>query len=935
MFCLVLSGGTVMRCFMGLAALVCCVLAGGPAHAEKRVALVIGNGAYTETPGLTNTINDAADMAAALQRLDFTVLKGIDLDLRAMQRLIRQFERALTGADIALFFYAGHGMQVSGQNYLVPIDARLAAEGDVDFETLPLNLVLTRMEREAKTSIVLLDACRDNPLARNLARTMGTRGLSIGQGLAEVKTGIGTLLSFSTQPGNVALDGSGRNSPYTTALLAHIEEPGRDMLSMLAGVRGTVIKATGGKQVPWEHTSLLGPLVLKSATSTQVPLPSTGPPATSASPARAPEVECDRLAAHPADPQAVTSGIPIDRIDAQRAIRACDLAKSQYPGEKRFVFQLARAHGAANDFLRQKELLEELTRQDYVAAYLALGIVHFNGQGVSEDKAHGAKLFRQGAERGHVLAILSLAEALLKSAQPAERDEGVNWLRKAAQAGNVPAMLALGRTLLGSTDAGQQREAATWIEKAANAGNADAMFIIGWLHWNGQVLAQDMTKAAHWMQRGAEAGNAGTMEYFGRALLRGLGVTKDEWKAADWLRKAANAGRPSAMIQLARLYWHGTGLPKDRSEAFRRYREAAELAINTNDTEPLCTLAQINLSGTVITKDLAEAARWFTKAAEGGCTVSMVNLGVMHLEGSGGLPKDQAKAETWFRKATEIAPAALGCPFADAYLRGKVPPNLVQTVNWFTKAAEAGCPYSMYSMGVILAEGRGLPKDDAKAATWFAKARTGLEQELDDEDSDTAAAMLADMHRRGRGVPKNDAEAFRLAQTSAERGHPVGMILVGEMYEVGRGTPKNERDAAAWYRKASEAGAEVAMLHLGRLHAEGRGLAKSEGEARERFRRAARSDFVEHVWRNTLSVLSDPEFNLLRPEYQTATLMLLTLSKEPRYRQRLLGDAAKIAKPVRIALQARLKSTGHYKGPLNGTLGLTTRAALEAWAAGR
>ena len=178
----------------------------------RRVALVIGNGAYKDTAALTNTRNDATDVSAALKRLRFEVLEGLDLDKRAMERLIRQFDQKLSGAEIALFFYAGHGIQVAGQNHLVPVDARLAAEGDIDFESLPLDLILRRMEREAKTSVVLLDACRDNPLARNLARTMGTRSANIGQGLAEVKTGIGTLISFSTQPGNVALDGQGRNS---------------------------------------------------------------------------------------------------------------------------------------------------------------------------------------------------------------------------------------------------------------------------------------------------------------------------------------------------------------------------------------------------------------------------------------------------------------------------------------------------------------------------------------------------------------------------------------------------------------------------------------------------------------------------------------------------------------------------------------------------
>ncbi len=235
----------------------------GPAQA-RRVALVIGNASYKDTAQLTNTRNDATDIATALKRLQFEVLEGIDLDKRAMERLIRQFDQKLAGAEIALFFYAGHGMQVAGRNHLVPVDARLSAEGDIDFESLPLDLVLRRMEREAKTSLVLLDACRDNPLARNLARSMGTRSTSVGQGLAEVKTGVGTLISFSTQPGNVALDGEGRNSPYTSALLKQIETPGRDILTILASVRGDVVKSTGGKQVPWEHTSLLGPVVLST-----------------------------------------------------------------------------------------------------------------------------------------------------------------------------------------------------------------------------------------------------------------------------------------------------------------------------------------------------------------------------------------------------------------------------------------------------------------------------------------------------------------------------------------------------------------------------------------------------------------------------------------------------------------------------------------------
>lgn len=238
-----------------------------PATAERRIALVIGNGGYQHTATLRNPSHDAEDVSASLKRLGFEVVEGIDLDKRSMERTIRQFGVKLAGADIALFFYAGHGLQVAGQNYLLPTDARLQTEGDVDFESVALSLVLKQMEREAKTSLLLLDACRDNPLARNLARTMGTRSPMVGQGLAEVKTGVGTLIGFSTQPGNVALDGTGRNSPYATALLKHIESRDADISSILIDVRSDVVKATNGQQVPWEHTSLMGRVIFSPATA--------------------------------------------------------------------------------------------------------------------------------------------------------------------------------------------------------------------------------------------------------------------------------------------------------------------------------------------------------------------------------------------------------------------------------------------------------------------------------------------------------------------------------------------------------------------------------------------------------------------------------------------------------------------------------------------
>jgi hypothetical protein len=254
-----LPGDRMISRAVRLFALVCFALAGlqeGWAQSEKRVALVVGNSAYKHTPRLPNPKNDSADIAAALRKLGFAVTEGRDLDKAAMDRAVRDFAQALSGAQVGLFFYAGHGLQVSGQNYLVPTDAQLATASAIDFELVRLDLVQRTMERETSANILIMDACRDNPLARNLARALGTRSSQIGRGFAPAESGEGTLIGYSTQPGNVALDGTGRNSPYAAALLKHIPKPGDDLSTILINVRNDVMRATAKRQVPWEHSAM-------------------------------------------------------------------------------------------------------------------------------------------------------------------------------------------------------------------------------------------------------------------------------------------------------------------------------------------------------------------------------------------------------------------------------------------------------------------------------------------------------------------------------------------------------------------------------------------------------------------------------------------------------------------------------------------------------
>ncbi len=234
------------------------LLVSSAAQGAKRVALVVGNSAYKYAGELANPHNDATDVAAALQSSGLEVIVALNLDKAGFDRRIREFASALSGAEAGVFFYAGHGLQVAGKNYLVPVDAELSTAEALEFEMVQVDVVHRIMEGKTSTNILFLDACRNNPLARNLARAMGTRSAEVGRGLAPIESGVGTLISFSTQPGNVASDGAGRNSPFAGALVKRIASSSDDLSALLIDVRNDVRTATQNKQIPWEHSALTG-----------------------------------------------------------------------------------------------------------------------------------------------------------------------------------------------------------------------------------------------------------------------------------------------------------------------------------------------------------------------------------------------------------------------------------------------------------------------------------------------------------------------------------------------------------------------------------------------------------------------------------------------------------------------------------------------------
>jgi hypothetical protein len=230
----------------------------------KRVALVIGNGAYTSAPPLKNPPNDARDMAATLKTLGFDVTSGINVSQKDMKRLIREFGLKLKTGGSGLFYYAGHGVQSKGRNYLIPVDANIQSEAEVEDSGVDAALVLNFMDdAQNGLNIVILDACRNNPFARSFR--------SATDGLAQVDAPTGTLIAYATAPGRVASDGAAQNGLYTGELLKQMQVPGLSITDMFMRVRAEVMKQTGSKQVPWEASSLVGSFYFSGAPNDSTP----------------------------------------------------------------------------------------------------------------------------------------------------------------------------------------------------------------------------------------------------------------------------------------------------------------------------------------------------------------------------------------------------------------------------------------------------------------------------------------------------------------------------------------------------------------------------------------------------------------------------------------------------------------------------------------
>ncbi|MFM9942777.1 MAG: caspase family protein [Hyphomicrobiaceae bacterium] len=542
---------------LGLALLVLWLAAAvwgtGPAQAqaELRLALVVGNSTYRNGP-LVNPKNDAELISKALKAVGFTVTKLIDADQKAMRKAIVEFGRKLrTTEAVGLFYYAGHAVQVEGENFLVPIGADITAEQEVAVEGLNLGELLKTMERSSnRVNIVILDACRNNPF-----EAMNRSG---GGGLATVNAPAGTLVAFATAPGKVATDGEGANGPYSAALAQALQVPGLSLDEVFRRTRRQVLTVTNGRQTPWENTSLTVEFFFR---------PKAAEPESSRRPAEIgglPERQVDEIKAWERIKTSQDPQVLRQFIDSYPGGLLIDVAKLRLDQIKAREADGSTVAGWLGGLLGT-------TRGDPEAERLLEEGLKLEAKATPEALAEAFQRYKAAAGRGLPAAMHQLARAYDKG-RGVERSlvEAASWYQKASELGHPPSMAALG-TLYEFAEGVpvDLAEALRLYKLSAEAGEAQGMASLGYLYQQGKGVARDPTEARRWYVAAAEKGNARAMYNLALMHTRGDGGPRDFAAAVTFLNQAIATGHVGAHRELAFLYDEGHGVKRDAQAAAR------------------------------------------------------------------------------------------------------------------------------------------------------------------------------------------------------------------------------------------------------------------------------------------------------------------------------------------------------------------------------
>jgi TPR repeat protein len=557
-------------------------------HAESRVAFVVGNAAYENSTTLANPINDAELVSRTLEQIGFDVTLRTDLTRSGFGQALSVFLRETEGADVTFFYFAGHGMQFDGENYLLGTDFSLQSEFDLIADGLSLADITEAVQRRSNAALMFIDACRDNPFADRFfseiapqTRSGATRGLA-----PVLSSQSGTMLVFAASPGQVAYDGDGPNSPFSLALARHLPTPDVEVLTLMKRVIGDVRGLTRGLQNP-TVTNDLALEVYLGLPEDPVPDPQE-PEAEQVTSATLPRSQgsplitaCDAMAADPDDPDLPENvvGVLDDALEPGIAISACRIAVSGHPEDARSAYQLARAHLAGGESSLGLAEMQRAADLGYTIALTELGGVLIESA-VDAEAAEGVRRLSDAARNGDGNAAMRVAEYFeTNEARIAGADaRAEEFFALAAEQGNVQAMFEVGYRLVSRTLSSDEdiRRGLDLLETAAADGHEEAMLRLANAYFLHERFA-DRGRAIFWLEGAASIGNEFAQRRLVSLALEGPAEDLDPERAARWTQMLADAGDPRAAVETGYNFEVGRGFEQDSAQAAEYYYQALRL----------------------------------------------------------------------------------------------------------------------------------------------------------------------------------------------------------------------------------------------------------------------------------------------------------------------------------------------------------------------
>ena len=758
--------GPVVGLLLGLLAM----LNPADAFAERRVALVIGNAAYGQP--LRNPVKDATRVAEVLRSLDFDVLLETNLDKPGMERVLRRFMGLLAGADVGLFYYSGHALQADGRNYLLPVTAGLEPDLSLTLDAVALQDVNALIKQTGvKTSLLFLDACRNNPFVDKAGTA--TRGANVTRGLARVNSSLGSLVVFSTGPDKVAFDGEGDLSPFTASFVKHAVTPRMEIRQVITRVRSDVAQATDSKQVPYDDSSLFGdfflvplrpaPLMDKVATAiipqdeAKAALNLKAPVQPEGGPVTATVAEPPKVGALVLGEQALGRG---DQFPADDVPRLAYAGTSGQPdalaltiedswGNRETSFVSIVRSGTAPVVASAPASINLGTQEWKGVSLVGLGpnLIVTAGPSVSGDVGQARVKLASNVPFGQLLLgdrVIETGRVLALSDVPK-----IGFNAPAGQAGKrVEAVFAGVGSALGTARLSIDVQVTDCDRLAGSPldpqGVTEGVFSnqidpklaipacetavkarpkVGRFHHQlGRSLAAAgrNADAVAIFQKAVELGHVRARQTLGFMALIGAGVPIDPEKGVTELQKAALDGDVFAMQALGQAFYDGRGVPQD----FEKARVLLEQSARGGHTYAMNSLGRMYLRGEGVAKDPDTAKRFWEASAARGDLYGIHNLGFIYQDGVGTAPSAE-KALALFRKASELghpeAPNSIGRTSQTGI---GVPVALAAARTWYRIGADRGDGWACVNLATMLRDGRGGPASADEAALFFARAVT-------------------------------------------------------------------------------------------------------------------------------------------------------------------------------------------------------------------